>query len=137
MLSAPPQAVPGCTLELGAGPIEYDHCLPIDGIGSGFWLLWSMLPSSNGANLVRWGMNSSASGYVAFAYPPDPEPDTGGCWGQVAGNGREVGSGAMHGLQGAALRRLEEEEGRRAPLLSFPNKTPANTDAVPCHLQVS
>ncbi|KAI7840047.1 hypothetical protein COHA_006253 [Chlorella ohadii] len=71
------QAVPGCVLELGAGPVEYDRCLLIDGIGSGFWLLWSVLPSSGGATTVRWGMNSSASGYVAFAYPPDPEPDTG------------------------------------------------------------
>lgn len=69
-------------LELGAGPVEYDRCLLIDGIGSGFWLLWSLLPSSGGATVVRWGMNSSASGYVALAYPPDPEPDTGGCWGE-------------------------------------------------------
>jgi hypothetical protein len=70
-------AAPGCTLELGAGPVDYDHCLPIDGIGSGFWLLWSVLPSSGSTTVVRWGMNSSASGYVAFAYPPLPEPDTG------------------------------------------------------------
>ncbi|PRW44294.1 cytochrome b561 and DOMON domain-containing protein [Chlorella sorokiniana] len=77
LAAVPPLAAPGCTLELGAGPVDYDHCLPIDGIGSGFWLLWSVLPSSGSTTVVRWGMNSSASGYVAFAYPPLPEPDTG------------------------------------------------------------
>ncbi len=92
------QAVPGCVLELGAGPVEYDRCLLIDGIGSGFWLLWSVLPSSGGATTVRWGMNSSASGYVAFAYPPDPEPGTGECWGQVGGKRAAA-------VQGAAGRR--------------------------------
>lgn len=94
------RAVSGCVLELGAGPVEYDRCLLIDGIGSGFWLLWSLLPSSGGATVVRWGMNSSASGYVALAYPPDPEPDTGLMIGATALSLQSCGSC----LTGAQLR---------------------------------
>ena len=96
----PAQAAPGCALDLAAGRVAYDRCLPVEGVGSGFWLLWSLLPSPGGAPLVRWGMNSSAPGYVAMAYPPDPEPDTGGRRRQQARSGRGGAWAPRHGRRG-------------------------------------
>lgn len=98
----PPQAGSGCALDLVAGRVEFERCLPVEGVGSGFWLLWTVLPSAGGAALVRWGMNSSASGYVAFAYPPDPEPETGGWGGQALWGGRAEGA---HGRRATGSRR--------------------------------
>lgn len=87
------QGVPACTLQMGTSQVEFDHCQLVESIGSGYNLFWSLLPAaSGGAQAALWGMNSSQHGYVAFGFPPDPEPPSGASGGRAsrARRGRPV-----------------------------------------------
>ncbi|KAL4451785.1 hypothetical protein ABPG75_007447 [Micractinium tetrahymenae] len=74
-------AAPECMLDLGGTQQSFDVCYAVEGIGNGFTLLWTLLP---GNTALKMAMNSSSRGYVAFGFPPDPEPDTGAMIGGTA-----------------------------------------------------
>lgn len=80
------QGTSGCSLELSTGSVAFDYCVPAQGVGSDFYLFWTVLPSPTNATqpagttdgmLIRWGMNTSSKGYVSLGFPPFPEPDSG------------------------------------------------------------